>query len=56
MEVGAEIGSWIHSNRIDVNVLLKKLIEDAYLTAKLFSAGPKKAPTARESDGGHETT
>lgn len=35
MKLDPEIRNWINSNRIDVNLLVKKLIEDAYRTAKL---------------------
>jgi len=36
MKIDPEIREWINSNRIDVNLLVKKLIEDAYRTAKLL--------------------
>lgn len=36
MKIDSEIREWINSNRIDVNLLVKKLIEDAYRTAKLL--------------------
>jgi len=35
MKLDPEIRNWINSNRIDVNLLVKKLVEDAYRTAKL---------------------
>lgn len=35
MKLDPEIRNWINSNRIDVNLLVNKLIEDAYRTAKL---------------------
>lgn len=36
MKIDPEIREWINSNRIDVNLLVEKLIEDAYRTAKLL--------------------
>jgi hypothetical protein len=36
MKLDPEIRNWINSNRIDVNSLVKKLLEDAYHTAKLM--------------------
>ena len=36
IKIDAEIRNWINSNHIDVNSLVKKLIEDAYRTAKLL--------------------
>lgn len=35
MKLDPEIRNWLNSNRIDINILVKKLIEDAYRTAKL---------------------
>ena len=35
MKLDPEIRNWINANRIDVTLLVKKLIEDAYRTAKL---------------------
>lgn len=36
MKIDPEISDWINSNHIDLNLLVKKLIEDAYRTAKLL--------------------
>ena len=36
IKIDPEIRNWINSNHIDVNSLVKKLIEDAYRTAKLL--------------------
>ena len=36
IKINPEIRNWINSNHIDVNSLVKKLIEDAYRTSKLL--------------------
>jgi hypothetical protein len=36
MKLNPEIISWINSNKIDVNLLVEKLVEDVYRTSKLF--------------------
>ena len=36
LKIDPEIRAWINSNRIDVNSLLKKLLEDTYRTAALL--------------------
>jgi len=36
LKIDPEIRKWINSNRIDVNLWVKKLMEDAYRTAKLL--------------------
>ena len=36
MPIDPEIRDWINTNHIDVHALVKKLIEDAYRTAKLL--------------------
>jgi hypothetical protein len=36
MKLNPEIISWINSNKIDVDLLVEKLVEDVYRTSKLF--------------------
>ncbi|MEM9526925.1 MAG: hypothetical protein AAGA31_09970 [Bacteroidota bacterium] len=36
MKIDPEIGNWLSSNDVDVNLLVEKLIEDAYRTSKLL--------------------